>query len=79
VRVKEHPAAWDSTRDHVGGLGRWNWRVHIPGNDEMKNCYLSLLRDFGYPFDKFPNVVFEFDSDENVRKNYAGSYFYRLR
>ena len=47
--------------------------------DEMTNRYLAFLRDFEYPFDKFPNVVFEFDSDENVRKNYAGSYFYRLR
>ena len=47
--------------------------------DEMKRRYLSFLREFEYPFDKFPNVVFEFDSDENVRKNYAGSYFYRLR
>ena len=46
---------------------------------EMENCYLELLRNACYPFDKFPNIVFEFDSDENVRKNYAGSYFYRLR
>ncbi|MBI1325699.1 hypothetical protein GC170_21250 [bacterium] len=47
--------------------------------EEMKSRYLTVLRDFGYPFDKFPNVVFEFDSDENVRKNYEGSYIYRLR
>lgn len=54
-------------------------RLSLDEIDEMKSRYLEFLRDFGYPFDKFPNVVFEFDSDENVRKNYAGSYFYRLR
>lgn len=45
----------------------------------MKRVYLDCLRESGYPFDEFPNVAFEIDSDENVRKNYAGSYFYRLR
>jgi len=47
--------------------------------EEMKNTYLEYLTKYGYPFETFPNVAFEIDSDENVRKNYSGSYFYRLR
>ena len=47
--------------------------------DEMKSTYRSYLREHKYPYDKFPNVTFEIDSDENVRKNYCGSYFFRLR
>ena len=45
----------------------------------MKEVYLKLLKENGYPFEHFPDVVFEIDSDENVRKNYGGSYFNRLR
>ena len=47
--------------------------------EEMKTIYLGFLKEFGYPFENFPNVTFEIDSDENVRKNYGGSYFNRLR
>jgi len=47
--------------------------------EEMKTVYLMFLKESGYPFVDFPNVVFEIDSDENVRKNYGGSYFNRLR
>jgi hypothetical protein len=32
-----------------------------------------------YFFSKLPKVVFEFDSHENVQRNYQGSYFLRLR
>lgn len=32
-----------------------------------------------YSFSKLPAVVFEFDSHENVLRNYQGSYFLRLR
>ena len=33
----------------------------------------------GYPFQEFPEVSFQFDSNENVARNYAGSMFYRMR
>jgi hypothetical protein len=47
--------------------------------EEIKSKYMDLLKEHDYPFDKFPNVIFEIDSDENVRKNYSGNYFFRLR
>ena len=80
----QHVITWEDWDDGIGVyifLETMKQREKLGSDeiDEMKNCYLSFLRDFGYPFDKFPNVVLEFDSDENVRKNYAGSYFYRLR
>ena len=46
---------------------------------KIKQYYLHLLEEFTYPFDKFPYVIFIFDSDENVRRKYEGSYFFRLR
>jgi len=45
----------------------------------IKTKYLSLLKEYNYPFKKFPKVGFEFDSHENVVKNFQGNYFYRLR
>ncbi|SFH25796.1 hypothetical protein SAMN05421739_108112 [Pontibacter chinhatensis] len=47
--------------------------------EELKMKYLEFLNINNYPFSKFPNVVFEFDSDQNVTENYEGNYFYRLR
>ena len=41
--------------------------------------YIRILRRLDYPFERFPDVRFHFDSDENVRQNYEGSYLYRLR
>jgi len=46
---------------------------------KIREHYLHLLEELKYPFDKFPRITFLFDSDENVKKNYEGSYFYRLR
>lgn len=48
-------------------------------NEEVKNKYLHFLTEFNYPIDYLKEVSFVIDSDENVRKNYEGSYFYRLR
>jgi len=45
----------------------------------MKNTFLQILGKNDYPFVEFPNVHFQFDSHENVERNYQGSYFYRLR
>ena len=47
--------------------------------NEIKNTYLEILRKYEYPFDEFPKIDFEFDSHENVVKNFRGNYFYRLR
>jgi hypothetical protein len=48
-------------------------------NDIVKNQYLHLLTELNYPTDYLQEVTFFIDSDENVIKNYEGSYFYRLR
>jgi hypothetical protein len=44
----------------------------------METLYRQYLSDAEYPSERFP-VLFDFDSHENVVKNYQGSYFYRLR
>ncbi len=42
--------------------------------------FIEILSSFRYDFTKSPEPVgFFYDSDENVQKNYEGSYFYRLR
>jgi hypothetical protein len=46
---------------------------------EIENYHSGILREMGYPFNKYPEVNYIFDSDENVRKNYEGNYFFRLR
>ncbi len=40
---------------------------------------LRLLQTQGYPQRWLDEVTFEFDSHENVVKNFKGSYFYRTR
>jgi hypothetical protein len=45
---------------------------------EIENQYRQFLLNAKYPFDHWP-VIFVFDSEENVKKNYEGNYFYRLR
>ena len=75
-------AAWDD------GIGVWMFFPTDRDLEEyttsgvtktLKAEYLKILHELNYPFDKFPKVVFTFDSDENVQRNYEGSYFYRLR
>lgn len=48
-------------------------------NDLVKKQCLHLLTELNYPTDYLKDVTFFIDSDENVKKNYEGSYFYRLR
>ena len=48
-------------------------------SNEIKETYLDSLNRHQYPFENFPYIVFEIDSDENVRKNYGGSYINQLR
>ena len=47
--------------------------------DNIKAFILEKLNECGY-FEEFSkNVLFVFDSDENVKKKYKGNYFLRLR
>lgn len=48
-------------------------------NEIVKNKYLHLLTELNYPTEYLREVAFLIDSDENVKKNYGGNYFYRLR
>lgn len=48
-------------------------------SSRVKDKYQEILTMHSYPFSEFPKISFEFDSHENVMKNYEGSYFYRLR
>jgi hypothetical protein len=41
--------------------------------------FLSFLEQAGYPAEWLPDVAFYIDSQENIDRNYQGSYFYRLR
>lgn len=45
----------------------------------IKEKYLNSLVLLNYPKNYFDEVSFFIDSNENVQKNYNGSYFYRLR
>jgi len=48
-------------------------------NEVVKNKYLNLLTELNYPKEYLTEVSFFIDSDENVKENYEGNYFYRLR
>jgi len=70
------------------GIGVW---IFFPTDDDLKehtrkgateeieSDFRNILMQLKYPFKRFPRIGFVFDSDENVQKNYEGSYFYRLR
>jgi hypothetical protein len=45
----------------------------------VEQQFRSILADSGYPADWLAAVSFAVDSHENVQRNFAGSYFYRLR
>jgi hypothetical protein len=47
--------------------------------EKIKTLILEKLNQLGYFSEFSSNVLFEFDSDENVKKNYKGNYFLRLR
>ena len=48
-------------------------------SDRLSQHFLEILQSMDYPAPNIKQVSFIFDSDENVQKNYEGSYFYRLR
>ena len=43
----------------------------------VEDEFLEILRRLRYPFDKFPEVDFVFDSHERVEREYEGSYYFR--
>lgn len=47
--------------------------------DLMKNKFKELLIMSNMPKDVVEAMKFEVDSDENVKTNFEGNYFYRLR
>ena len=47
--------------------------------EQTKAEFLRILEEVGYFKENPRDVYFEFDSHENVKKNYEGNYFLRLR
>ena len=47
-------------------------------NKIIKKYYKTVLGELHYPFEKYPNLIFTFGSDENVEKYYEGCYFKKL-
>ena len=47
--------------------------------ENIKTFILEKLNELGYFKEFNKNVLFVFDSDENVKKKYKGNYFLRLR
>ena len=80
----EHVITWEDWDDGIGVYIFTETNKELndltkKDKDYLKSEYLNGLKRNNYPFDKFPNVSFVFDSDQNVKENYEGSYFYRLR
>jgi len=47
--------------------------------EKVKTQFIQSLKELNYPTDYLNKVDFVVDSDENVKTNFEGSYFYRLR
>ncbi len=79
----QYVITWEDWDDGIGVYIFVKTNVELEKIENQKslleNKYKEFLKNNNYPFDKFPNVCFEFDSDENVQKYCRGSYFYRLR
>jgi hypothetical protein len=45
----------------------------------VQQRFLSLVEEAGYPAEWLPDVAFYVDSQDNINRNYQGSYIYRLR
>ena len=48
-------------------------------SEKLKERFLEILKHIRYSKRHLAEINFVFDSNENVEKNYEGSYFYRLR
>lgn len=48
-------------------------------SNNVKDKFLEILSEVNYPPEYLSEVEFYFDSHENVKKNYNGSYFLRMR
>lgn len=47
--------------------------------EKIESIYIDYLKKHGYMPSEIEKVRFYFGSDENVQKNYDGSYFYATR
>ena len=47
--------------------------------EPLRDEFLRLLANGGYPHEWLSQVAFAFDSHENVVRDYEGNYFHRLR
>ena len=47
--------------------------------EKIQTIYADYLKEHGFMPNEIETIRFYFDSDENVQKNYAGSYFYATR
>lgn len=45
----------------------------------IKSKFLNLIKKYEMPTEVIQRMEFEVDSYENVKENYEGNYFYRLR
>ncbi len=61
--------------EHEDGLAMWSEPVRAQIEAEC----IRLLLNHHFPERLLAQVIFAYDSHENVTKNYEGSYFYRLR
>jgi hypothetical protein len=51
----------------------------LNGTTEKVKChFMRFLKNMNYPTDYLNEVDFFVDSDENVKANFEGNYFYRL-
>lgn len=48
-------------------------------SEKVKDKFIRKLKESDYPKEHIKEARFEFDSYENVLKNYKGNYFYRMR
>ena len=51
----------------------------VQWTDQLASQFNIVLRELGYAPERLPEISFRFDSHENVVRDYAESYFYRLR
>lgn len=55
-----------------------NENIQNQNTEKTKKWIIQRLNNIGYMKEFGDNIRFEFDSDENVKKNYKGNYYFRL-
>jgi hypothetical protein len=67
-----HLAVWITTETD-------DERDRLRAMPAMIDAFRQALRDAGYPPAALPEVGFEFESEETVRRDYEGNWFYRTK